>query len=125
MLVHGAFKLCSDLGDDGPAFHVGVAWFRTPIRSEEHTSELQSHRDLHSFPTRRSSDLPRVNVWSRLPSSFAARAVTIDESMPPLRKQPTGTSEIKCSCTARSSCVRISETMDPRSTSVWRGSGRQ
>src|SRR5215211_2495415 len=29
-------------------------------RSEEHTSELQSHRDLHSFPTRRSSDLPRA-----------------------------------------------------------------
>src|SRR6476646_3839916 len=29
---------------------------RSP-RSEEHTSELQSHRDLHSFPTRRSSDL--------------------------------------------------------------------
>src|ERR671926_257006 len=28
-------------------------------RSEEHTSELQSHRDLHSFPTRRSSDLLR------------------------------------------------------------------
>src|SRR5476649_2491834 len=28
-----------------------------PERSEEHTSELQSHRDLHSFPTRRSSDL--------------------------------------------------------------------
>src|SRR6202012_5781617 len=27
------------------------------LRSEEHTSELQSHRDLHSFPTRRSSDL--------------------------------------------------------------------
>src|SRR5437773_2027124 len=26
-------------------------------RSEEHTSELQSHHDLHSFPTRRSSDL--------------------------------------------------------------------
>src|SRR5476649_1774982 len=29
----------------------------TASRSEEHTSELQSHRDLHSFPTRRSSDL--------------------------------------------------------------------
>src|SRR5260221_580084 len=29
----------------------------TSPRSEEHTSELQSHRDLHSFPTRRSSDL--------------------------------------------------------------------
>src|ERR1044072_7853779 len=28
-----------------------------PKRSEEHTSELQSHRYLHSFPTRRSSDL--------------------------------------------------------------------
>src|SRR5882672_2497231 len=28
-------------------------------RSEEHTSELQSHSDLHSFPTRRSSDLQR------------------------------------------------------------------
>src|SRR5476649_2861819 len=31
--------------------------FRRVARSEEHTSELQSHRDLHSFPTRRSSDL--------------------------------------------------------------------
>src|SRR5882672_230096 len=30
---------------------------RLRLRSEEHTSELQSHRDLHSFPTRRSSDL--------------------------------------------------------------------
>src|SRR5436190_1412064 len=29
----------------------------TNPRSEEHTSELQSHSDLHSFPTRRSSDL--------------------------------------------------------------------
>src|ERR1035437_4928965 len=28
-------------------------------RSEEHTSELQSHQYLHSFPTRRSSDLRR------------------------------------------------------------------
>src|SRR5438045_3014163 len=28
-----------------------------PYRSEEHTSELQSLRHLHSFPTRRSSDL--------------------------------------------------------------------
>src|ERR1035437_134950 len=27
------------------------------IRSEEHTSELQSRQYLHSFPTRRSSDL--------------------------------------------------------------------
>src|SRR3712207_4159930 len=28
-----------------------------PERSEEHTSELQSRRDLHAVPTRRSSDL--------------------------------------------------------------------
>src|SRR5476649_1509676 len=38
-------------------------------RSEEHTSELQSHRDLHSFPTRRSSDLrkagPERYQWAR------------------------------------------------------------
>src|SRR4030095_10197967 len=35
-------------------------------RSEEHTSELQSHSDLHSFPTRRSSDLtiPMANKFA-------------------------------------------------------------
>src|ERR671927_435498 len=32
-------------------------------RSEEHTSELQSHRDLHSVPTRRSSDLWPQPRW--------------------------------------------------------------
>src|ERR1044072_2377016 len=32
----------------------------TAQRSEEHTSELQSHRYLPSFPTRRSSDLKHV-----------------------------------------------------------------
>src|ERR1044072_3431494 len=35
---------------------LNISYVRT-TRSEEHTSELQSHRDLHSFPTRRSSDL--------------------------------------------------------------------
>src|SRR5476649_2461554 len=35
-------------------------------RSEEHTSELQSHSDLHSFPTRRSSDL----TWPPTASLF-------------------------------------------------------
>src|SRR5476649_2816144 len=34
-------------------------------RSEEHTSELQSHRDLHSFPTRRSSDLCHVEIGQK------------------------------------------------------------
>src|SRR5438034_863813 len=34
-------------------------------RSEEHTSELQSHSDLNTFPTRRSSDLSgrRRHLW--------------------------------------------------------------
>src|SRR5579875_1886954 len=36
-------------------------------RSEEHTSELQSHSDLHSFPTRRSSDLLRAGQLPQLP----------------------------------------------------------
>src|SRR5882672_4448912 len=36
-------------------------------RSEEHTSELQSHSDLHSFPTRRSSDLCRSSSRSAEP----------------------------------------------------------
>src|SRR5215211_4583759 len=37
--------------------HLGTRKLHTSLRSEEHTSELQSHSDLHSFPTRRSSDL--------------------------------------------------------------------
>src|SRR4029453_8618958 len=36
------------------------------MRSEEHTSELQSHRDLHSFPTRRSSDLTEISSVQRI-----------------------------------------------------------
>src|SRR5260221_711871 len=41
------------------------ALIRAVLRSEEHTSELQSHRDLHSFPTRRSSDLENLRVVER------------------------------------------------------------
>src|ERR1039458_3414116 len=56
-------------------------------RSEEHTSELQSlrhlvcrllfecpgdHRDLHSFPTRRSSDLPASAAASGMSISSKA-----------------------------------------------------
>src|SRR5476649_2437083 len=51
----------SDLAGDeaGKAYDAIFALAAAPdqARSEEHTSELQSHRDLHSFPTRRSSDL--------------------------------------------------------------------
>src|SRR5215211_872782 len=45
-------------------------------RSEEHTSELQSHRDLHSFPTRRSSDLccATTGATTRSASSRPTRA---------------------------------------------------
>src|SRR5260221_180482 len=48
-------------------------------RSEEHTSELQSHRDLHSFPTRRSSDLcdhsiVKVNISEKVLYTTAERA---------------------------------------------------
>src|SRR5882672_8434333 len=39
-----------------------LPWTASIRRSEEHTSELQSHRDLHSFPTRRSSDLVRLDA---------------------------------------------------------------
>src|ERR687885_544465 len=45
-LPDGSLRLTFPVGRDG-----------LDARSEEHTSELQSHRDLHSFPTRRSSDL--------------------------------------------------------------------
>src|SRR5476649_1349965 len=49
-----------DIGEErilGVLDGVAVVEDRDRQRSEEHTSELQSHRDLHSFPTRRSSDL--------------------------------------------------------------------
>src|SRR5215475_6881914 len=66
-----------------------------PVRSEEHTSELQSrenlvcrlllercghHRDLHSFPTRRSSDLTARGVSSNgnsSPSAVSSGSVSI------------------------------------------------
>src|SRR5882672_6164123 len=45
---------------DKQRLQIGAAtFFGGHHRSEEHTSELQSHSDLHSFPTRRSSDLCR------------------------------------------------------------------
>src|SRR5947209_8625695 len=42
---------------DGKAAQGAVYIFVRGDRSEEHTSELQSRQYLHSFPTRRSSDL--------------------------------------------------------------------
>src|SRR6202049_1506452 len=43
------------------------------LRSEEHTSELQSHRYLHSFPTRRSSDLHPITVSDKPSVASATR----------------------------------------------------
>src|SRR6202022_4284040 len=47
-----------------------------------HTSELQSHRDLHSFPTRRSSDLHDCQVVNSTENSrvcrFARRIYTTE-----------------------------------------------
>src|ERR1044072_539804 len=69
--LHDALPICSAIAstDTGlsfrrqptvvPARISAIVWAdgRQTSRSEEHTSELQSHRDLRSFPTRRSSDL--------------------------------------------------------------------
>src|SRR5476649_1307669 len=48
-----------------------IADLSTQPRSEEHTSELQSHRDLHSFPTRRSSDLRKRRAPTSAPSGYS------------------------------------------------------
>src|SRR5215204_1753064 len=61
------------------AAQLGVVGDGADDRSEEHTSELQSHRDLHSFPTRRSSDLssapcpPTAGATARRRKSCCAR----------------------------------------------------
>src|SRR5476649_749885 len=56
----------------GPASMAkGLPWWP---RSEEHTSELQSHRDLHSFPTRRSSDLETITEISEQTNLLALNA---------------------------------------------------
>src|SRR4030095_10522657 len=45
-------------------------------RSEEHTSELQSHRDLHSFPTLRSSDLSGLQPSNPVPIGASSGSFT-------------------------------------------------
>src|ERR1035437_6373225 len=53
-------------------------------RSEEHTSELQPHRDLHSFPTRRSSDLC-AREW-RCRTQAASRCAAASNPPTPCRR---------------------------------------
>src|SRR5476649_1403158 len=55
---HFAVAVNLEVRDGTAADHRLLLLLRQIGRSEEHTSELQSHSDLHSFPTRRSSDLP-------------------------------------------------------------------
>src|SRR5947209_8756799 len=53
-----------------PFFHHVKRSFQ---RSEEHTSELQSRQYLHSFPTRRSSDLCRCPLLGTSPPPCGRR----------------------------------------------------
>src|ERR1035441_2684935 len=67
-------------------------------RSEEHTSELQSLRHLvylHSFPTRRSSDLCKITSRHSARSSLAASTTTLT--------RPPSSRPIPDSCTDRKS----------------------
>src|SRR5690349_14460631 len=86
-----------------------------PQRSEEHTSELQSRRDLvcrlllaifatpralHSFPTRRSSDLTPSSPASRSSAALASRWATrsVECSSPRFRalRSPRFASRARC-----------------------------
>src|SRR5439155_25175582 len=42
----------------------------------------RDHRDLHSFPTRRSSDLNELNGRSAWPSGFSRRTFDVEEMKP-------------------------------------------
>src|SRR5260221_371025 len=52
------------------------------MRSEEHTSELQSHRDLHPFPPRRSSDLGLDQIDCAPPKATACHPRSVDSTLP-------------------------------------------
>src|SRR5947207_2723286 len=75
------------------------------MRSEEHTSELQSHSDLHSFPTRRSSDLSMSEPEARGPeehdplraaASALASSPLLATMAGPQRGAPTWRSTSRC-----------------------------
>src|SRR6266480_4514080 len=57
-------------------------------RSEEHTSELQSHVNLHSFPTRRSSDLAPAADPSRSRASAGSRRRSACARGAPIPRSP-------------------------------------
>src|SRR5437773_256353 len=99
--LHGRSSRCGDFvsGGNGQFELPGVTLHHGNIRighsrrirsrSEEHTSELQSHHDLvcrshslHSFPTRRSSDLSGIG-------GFFATHLAPSESKPRIALPPT------------------------------------
>src|SRR5262252_8721766 len=55
-------------------------------RSEDHTSELQSHSDLHSFPTRRSS----VLFWPGAATSGVSARVPPPHAFGAMHRCPLG-----------------------------------
>src|SRR5215218_4714611 len=75
-----------------PQSRRGLRWTRpgprrcrtSGSRSEEHTSELQSHSDLHSFPTRRSSDLALLvaALWTAPTPAAEPPRFEVDASWP-------------------------------------------
>src|SRR5579875_3286859 len=83
----GQFPLMQDKKVHFERYGFPALQARARSRSEEHTSELQSHRDLHSFPTRRSSDLD--GKWKA-----AQRSVSFDAG------QKSAFREVRLSCIA-------------------------
>src|SRR5947209_8463981 len=74
-----------------------LAVFLAKSRSEEHTSELQSRQYLHSFPTRRSSDLTISNdpTLSK-PARTWITPVYMAAAVPPAMVKPTSTLKMAC-----------------------------
>src|SRR5215218_9191135 len=99
--------------------HVGdLGWIPALLfaRSEEHTSELQSHSDLHSFPTRRSSDIGAVMLEACLrhdalsgnPPAHACRRFGLDSRSALRRAGMTKRSETNHASMTSTICEGIS-----------------
>src|SRR5947207_384773 len=85
-------------------------------RSEEHTSELQSHSDLPSFPTRRSSDLSAA-LSPR--SSLASMRTSGPKRQGRLRSHgATHSSSTTLSATSKARADFLSRPSSPRTTAI-------
>src|ERR1044072_7038824 len=95
------------------------------LRSEEHTSGLPSHRDLHSFPTRRSSDLapgPAGAAHERKPRAGRARdALAPGRRFPPFAWRPQiGRAHVWTPVTPRSTLFPYTTLFRSGSRAGWR-----